>query len=67
MHHYYITPIIDVSAVRDEAQKRAFDKRDPEGSIIHHHAFDEMKEQACPKETYHERYEAHLGLVLRGR
>jgi hypothetical protein len=39
MHHYFVTngDTIDVQAMRDEAQRRAVDKRAPECSTIHHH------------------------------
>jgi hypothetical protein len=62
-HHYFVydTSKIDVGAMRDEAQRRAFDNRTPEDSVIHHHPYDENG--ASCHNTDHEHYSAGQGKV----
>lgn len=64
-HHYYDTPpVTDLAAIRAEAQRRAFDKRKPEDSVIHLHPYDE--DTICPPQGEHEYYVAEKGLVSNG-
>jgi hypothetical protein len=65
-HHYFHhdDKMTDLAAIRDEAQQRAFDKRDPEDSVIHFHPYDENGD-GC-KNIIHEQYRKGEGLVSGG-
>jgi hypothetical protein len=63
-HHYYHSngALTDLSQMRDEAQKRTADKREPENSVIHFHPYDE-NQGFCLYEGPHEQYRIGEGLV----
>jgi hypothetical protein len=58
MHNYFIVDNIDVAAVRKEAQSRAFDKRNPEDSIVHFHPYNP---EGCPDNCEFEEYKVGRG------
>lgn len=61
-HHYYVSGHVAKSQVLDEAQRRAFDKRSPENSVIHYHPFGENN-HGCTKECKPDMYKIGVGLL----
>jgi hypothetical protein len=63
-HHYFAgdSSKFDAQAMRDEAEQRAFDKREPEDSVIHHHFYDENGH--CPEGSEHDFYLVGHGRVV---
>lgn len=60
-HHYYAGDgdKFDAQAMRDEAEKRAFDHHGPNDSVIHHHPHN--SNGVCPDDAKHEYYEVGKG------
>lgn len=48
MHHTYIIPgVVDGSVAHAQAQKRKFDKRHPESTVVHDHKYGSPCNDKC--------------------